>query len=184
MKTFALALLAVVVANPAYAEEKSDCLAVGSRVGAFYVTKVFGPSDAEPVGKKLCYRCRYQDRPVVSLFIRDVNDEVAALVKEVDTKVGENKDAGMAAFVVLLSENPEADAAKLEQLATKAEIKNVPLTTFDGSAGPQGYKVAENADYTVMMWVNAELKVNDTYQKGQLKEQVATVVGKTSSILN
>ncbi|MCA9054652.1 MAG: hypothetical protein KDA75_12495 [Planctomycetaceae bacterium] len=184
MKTFALALLAVVVASSAYAEEKSDCLAVGSRVGAFYVTKVFGPSDNAKVGEKLCYRCRYQDRPVVSVFVRDVNDEVVDLVKEVDAKVGQNKDAGMAAFVVLLSENPEADATKLEQLASKADVKNVPLTTFDGTSGPQGYKVAEDADYTVMMWVNSELKVNDTYKKGQLKEQVATVVGKTNSILN
>ena len=180
MKTFALALLAAVVVSPAFAEEKSECLEVGSKVGAFYVTDVTGPA----AGEKLCYRCRYGGRPVVSLFVRDVNDEVAALVKEVDSKVAANKDAGMAAFVVLLSEDPEADAAKLKTLAEKQGIEHTPLTTFDGAAGPQGYKVAQDADYTVMMWVDGKLAVNDTFAKGQLKDQVAKVSEKTSEILN
>jgi hypothetical protein len=180
MKPFAIALLAVVAAGPAFAEEKAECLAVGSKVGAFYVTDVTGPA----AGEKLCYRCRYGGRPVVSLFVRDVNEEVAKLVKEVDTKVGANKDAGMAAFVVLLTENPEGDAQKLKDLASKQGIQNVPLTTFDGTAGPQGYKIAQDADYTVMMWVDSSLKVNDTFKKGELNEKVAGVVGKTSSILN
>lgn len=180
MKPFALALLALAVAGSAFAEDKSECLEVGSKVGAFYVNDVTGPS----AGTKLCYRCRYGARPVVSVFVRDVNEEVAKLVKEVDTKVGQNSDAGMAAFVVLLTENPEADAQKLKDLAAKHGIQNTPLTTFDGTAGPTGYKVAENADYTVMMWNNSTLKVNDTFKKGELDGKVTGVVGKTSEILN
>ncbi|MFV0444281.1 MAG: hypothetical protein ACK5Q5_11995 [Planctomycetaceae bacterium] len=180
MKPYALALLAIVATGPAFAGEKSECLEVGSKVGAFYVNDVTGPS----AGTKLCYRCRYGNRPVVSVFIRDVNDEVAKLVKEVDTKVGQNSDAGMAAFVVLLTENPEADAQKLKDLATKQGIQNTPLTTFDGNAGPTGYQVAQDADYTVMMWSNSTLKVNDTFKKGELGDKVAGVVGKTNSILN
>ncbi len=181
MKPFAVALLAVVVASPAFAEDKkSDCLAVGSKVGAFYVTDVTGPA----AGEKLCYRCRYGARPVVSIFCREVNDNVAALVKEVDSKVGANKDAKMAAFVVLLSDNPEADAAKLKELATKHGIQNTPLTTFDGAAGPSGYHVAKDADVTVMMWTENELKVNDTFKKGELaQDKVPGIVGKTSTIL-
>jgi hypothetical protein len=180
MKPFAVALLAVVVAGPARAEEKSDCLAVGSKVGAFYVTDVTGPA----AGTKLCYRCRYSQRPVVSIFVREVNENVAKLVKEVDQKVGQNKDAGMAAFVVLLSENPEADAQKLKDLAAKQGIQNTPLTTFDGAAGPSGYQLSKDADVTVMMWVESELKVNDTFKPGELaQDKVATVVGKTNEIL-
>ena len=181
MKYMAYALLAVVVAAPAFAEDKSECLAVGSGVKAFYVTDITGPA----AGEKLCYRCKYGNRPVVSIFARKVDDQLAALVKEIDGKVGANKDAGMAAFVVLLTENPEADAAKLKELAAKQGIQNVPLTTFDGAAGPPEYKVAQDADVTVMMWVKSTLKVNDTFKAGALgQDKITGVVGKTAEILN
>lgn len=181
MKPFALALLAAVAAVPAFAEDKAECLALGSKVGAFYVTDVTGPA----AGEKLCYRCRYGARPVVSIFCREVNDSVVALVKDVDAKVGANKEAGMAAFVVLLSENPEADAAKLKELAAKQGIQNTPLTTFDGAAGPAGYQIAQDSDVTVMMWTESELKVNDAFKKGEFtQEKVAGVAGKTTAILN
>jgi hypothetical protein len=178
MKRIAAAMLAVLVAAPVLAEEG---LPLGTKVEAFYVTDVTGPA----AGEKLCYRCRYGAKPVVSIFVRDVNDQVASLVKEVDAKVGANKDSGMSAFVVLLTENPEADAQKLKDLATKQGIKNVPLTTFDGKAGPPNYKVGEGSEVTVMMWNKHELKVNDVLKSADLsKDKVATVVGKTSTILN
>jgi len=181
MLRYAVAVLAVAGAAQLVAEEKSDCLAIGSRVGAFYVTDVTGPS----AGEKLCYRCRYGGKPVVSLFVREVTPAVAKLVKEVDTQVGAHQDAGMRAFVVLLSENPEADAAKLKALAAEHGIQHTPLTTFDGAAGPEGYKVGKEAAVTVMMWTNSELKVNDAFRAGELAEgKIPGVVGKTSAILN
>lgn len=176
------AVLAVLAAAPLFAaEEKADTLATGEAVAPFYVADVTGPA----AGEKLCYRCRYGDRPVVSIFVRDVDEQVATLVKEVDQKVGQNKEAGMAAFVVLLTENPEADAQKLKDLASKHNIQNVPLTTFDGKAGPPKYKLGQDTDVTVMMWVDSKLKVNDGYKKGELaQDKVSSVVGKTKEILN
>lgn len=178
MKRIAAAMLAVLVAGPVVAEEG---MALGTKVPAFYVTDVTGPS----AGEKLCYRCRYGARPVVSIFVREVNDEVGTLVKQIDEKVGANKDAGMAAFVVLLTENPEADSKKLKELAEKNGIKNTPLTTFDGKVGPAEYKVGQNSEVTVMMWNKSELKVNDVLSSKDLsKDKVTSVVGKTSTILN
>lgn len=181
MKRIAAAMLAVLVAAPAMAEEKAECLAAGSKVSAFYVTDVTGPA----AGEKLCYRCRYGNRPVVSIFVRDVNEQVASLVKQVDAKVTENKEAGMAAFVVLMTENPEADAQKLKDLAAKQSIQNTPLTTFDGKAGPPEYKVGQASEVTVMMWNKGELKVNEAYKASDLTgDKVPGVIGKTSAILN
>jgi hypothetical protein len=40
----------------------ADGLEVGSRVAAFYVTDVTGPA----AGEKLCYRCKFGDRPTVT----------------------------------------------------------------------------------------------------------------------
>ena len=181
MLRYAVAVLAVAGAAQLVAEEKSECLAVGSKVAAFYVTDVTGPA----AGEKLCYRCRFGGKPVVSMFVREVTPEVAKLVKEVDNQVAAHQDAGMRAFVVLLTENPEADAAKLKQLAADQGITHTPLTTFDGAAGPAEYKVGQESAVTVMMWTNHTLKVNDTFKAGELaQEKIPAVVGKTSSILN
>lgn len=163
------------------AAEKAECLNEGDRVAAFNVVDVTGPA----AGEKLCYRCRYGNRPVVSIFARDVNEDVASLVKQVDSVVGKNKDAKMAAFVVLLSDNPDDQSAKLKAVAEKQEIKDTPLTTFEGTAGPPEYKISKDADVTVMMWVDGKVKVNESLKKGDLnKDKIAALVKSTDKILD
>lgn len=169
----------LLAAGVAYAGE--ECLEVGSPVGAFYVADVTGPS----AGTKLCYRCKFKDRPVVSIFARDVNGKVAELVKQVDGVVGQNQDQKMAAFVVLLTDEPEAAEPKLKAVAKKHGIQNTPLTTFDGVAGPASYKLPKDADVTVMMWVNGKLKVNESLKFSELDDaKVSAVLSSTDKILN
>ncbi|MBX3440400.1 MAG: hypothetical protein KF861_23120 [Planctomycetaceae bacterium] len=172
---------ALLMTAMAFAAEKEDGLAVGADVGAFYVTDVTGPS----AGKALCYRCQFQDRPVVSIFARQVTDELATLVKNVDQTVGKNQSEKMAAFVVLLSDEPASEEGKLKALAQKHGIANTPLTTFDDKNGPPSYKLSKDADFTVMMWVDGKLKVNETFKSGELNPQAITqVVEKAGTILN
>lgn len=178
-----LTLVAIVALGTAvsFAAEDSDCLSVGSDVGAFTVTDVTGPH----AGDSLCYRCQFKDRPVVSIFAREVNDELAKLVKEIDQVVGKKQSEKMAAFVVLLTDEPASKTDELKALASKHGIKNTPLTTYEDKMGPPSYKLPKNADFTVMMWVDGELKVNENFKKGQLSPQKVTqVVEKTDSILN
>jgi hypothetical protein len=164
-----------------FAAEESDCLAVGSDVGAFTVTDVTGPS----AGETLCYRCQFGNRPVVSIFTREVNEELATLVKQIDQVVGKNQAEKMASFVVVLSDDPASQKDQLKELASKQGIRNTPLTTYDDKMGPPSYKIPKDADFTVMMWVDGQLKVNETFKKGQLSPQKVTqVVQKTGSILN
>jgi len=175
--TTALSAAVLMMATAVFAGEG---LEVGADVGAFTVTDVTGPN----AGKSLCYRCRYGSQPVVTIFAREINDELATLVKNVDQVVGKNQSEKMAAFVVLLSDNPAAQEGKLKALAKQHGITNTPLTVFDDKNGPPSYKITDS-DFTVMMWVDGELKVNETFQTGQLSQQkVSQVVEKTTTILN
>ncbi len=172
-----LAIACSVLSSVAFAEG----LEVGSQVGAFYVKDVTGPA----AGEKLCYRCRYGSQPVVSIFARNMDSNVANLVSQVDGVVGKNQDKKMAAFVVMLTDQPESTEAALKSVAESKGITNTPLTTFDGPAGPSSYQIAEGADVTVMMWVDGKLKVNESMKASELTgEKITSVVGKTSSILN
>lgn len=180
MKKFLVAAMILGMAGVAGAAEVESGLQPGDRPDAFNVRDVTGPE----AGKSLCYRCKYGARPVVSIFTRDIDDNVTNLIKEVDKQVGANEDKKMAAFVVLLTDDPDAAEAKLSEVAKKNGIKNVPLTLYDGSAGPEEYKIAKDADVTVMMWNKSDVKVNHAFAKGGLKkEDVKKVAADTSKIL-
>jgi len=169
------------------AETKSEAksvesgLPIGTPTTAFNVKDVTGPS----AGKSLCYRCQYGAKPVACIFTREITEEVAALIKDIDTQVGANKDKNMCAFVVLLTDDADAGSKQLMKLAKDKEIKNVPLTIFDGQAGPEKYKISKDAAVTVMMWNKSRVAVNEAYAAAKLPEaEVKKLSAETSKILN
>lgn len=181
MKKLLAPAVGLLLAVAAFAADGAATLQVGDEVGPFYVKDVTGPA----AGTALCYRCRYGDQPVVSVFAREVNDELASLLKEIDAVVGKNSDHEMAAFMVVLTDDPAGQEEKLKKLAADAGLKNIPLTTFEDVNGPRSYKLTQDADFTVMMWVNGKVQVNETFKKGDLTEKtIAAVISNTSKILN
>jgi hypothetical protein len=121
---------------------------------------------------------------VVNVFAREITDNLTSLVKQIDEKVGAHKDEKMAAFVVLLTDDPDAIEPQLKKLAEKQKIENTPLTLFDGVAGPPDYKIAEEAEVTVMMWVGLNVKVNRAYAKDKFdKKAIEQILKDTAEIL-
>lgn len=165
-KIVALSLSMVMCGGIAFAGVKSG-LKEGERVGAYHVRDVTGPS----AGESLCYRCQYGQNPVVNIFARTLDENTVALIKQVDEKVGENKDKNLKGFVTILTDDTEKAEAELKKIAKEQGIKNIPLTVFEGQAGPENYKISKSADITVMMWNNSHVKVNHAYEKGQMCEE-------------
>lgn len=157
-------------------------LQVDDHPGAFYVTDITGPA----AGEKLCYRCKYSSRPVVSIFVRKMDENTAKLLKELDAVVGKNADdKKMAAFVTVLSEDPDAQESELKKIAEEQKIEHTPLTVFENAVGPASYKINEKADVTVMMWVESNVKVNHAFGEGELTaEAIEKVIADTAKILN
>jgi hypothetical protein len=121
---------------------------------------------------------------VVNIFAREITDNLTSLVRQIDEKIGANSDKKMAGFVVLLTDDPDAAEARLKKLAEKNKIEHTPLTVYDGVAGPESYAIAKEADVTVMMWVDGEVKVNRVYMKGKLdRPAIAAIVKDTAKIL-
>lgn len=184
MKKFVMcsvAVCAAAVGLSAWAAELKSGLEPGEAPGAFHVLDVTGPSK----GDSLCYRCQYGGRPVVSIFTRNIDENVTKLIKEIDASVAANEDKQMRAFVVLLTDDPDAAEPKLAEIAEKNKIEHVPLTIFDGKVGPPDYKLAEDADLTVLMWVKSNVKVNKAFSEGKFgKDSVKSIVTETEKILN
>lgn len=178
-KLLAFTLALLMTAAFASAGEVKSGLEPGAYPEAFNVKDVTGPEK----GTSLCYRCRYGGRPTVSIFAREVDENLVELIKQIDKQVEQNKEQQMSAFVVLLTEDPDAVEPKLEELAKKNKIKNVPLTVFDGPAGPSSYKISEKADVTVMMWVKSEVKSTHAVDGKLDKKQVEKIAADTQKIL-
>ena len=119
----------------------------------------------------------------MNIFAREITPELTALIKDVDKQVGENKEKKMSAFVVFLSDDADTMEPKIKELAKKNKL-TIPLTIIEDVAGPEEYKISKDADVTVMMWVESEVKVNHAFGKGKLKkENVKKVAAETKKIL-
>ncbi len=176
-----VALMLVAAGSISTAAELKSGIEIGGRVGPYTVNDCTGPN----AGKSLCYRCSYGGRPVVNIFTRDMNGDVQELIAKIDEKVGQNRDQKMAAFVVHLTDDADKSSSELKKVADSKKIKNTPLTNFEGQAGPSSYKIAKDADVTVLMWVKGKVKVNHAFKKGDLsKDKIDSLVKETSKILN
>ena len=136
-------------------------------------------------GTKLCYRCQYGARPVVCLFVRNMDEKTTKLVKELDVVVGKNSSNKMAAFVTVLSEDPDAQEAALQKIADQQKISHTPLTILENKVGPPKYNINAKAAITIMMWVDSNVKVNYALEDGKLTDElIAQIVKDTAKILN
>ncbi len=120
----------------------------------------------------------------MNVFARSLTDNLASLVKQVDKAVGENEDKKMAAFVVLLTDDPDEAEEEVKAFAEKHAIKNVPLTIFDGVAGPPSFGLAKDADVTVHLYVKQTVEANHAFAKDKMdKVAVDKIMQDTTKIL-
>jgi len=119
---------------------------------------------------------------VVCVFARKTSEPLASLVKQIDTKIGEN--ARLKSFVVIMTKDGEKTQTALKKLAEDAGVKHVPLTMIGEIDGPPDYEIAKEADVTVLMWNQHQVKFNHAY-KGELSDKdVATILSDIPKLLN
>lgn len=120
---------------------------------------------------------------MVCVFARETSEPLASLVKAVDAEIAKNSK--LKSFVVVLTDDGDATAATLRTLAKECGVKHIPLTLVESPSGPPAYKIAKDADITVMMWKGIEVMANHAYKKGDLTEaEVKTIVADLPKILD
>ena len=114
------------------------------------------------------------------IFARDITGPLTSLVKKIDAI--NVKNSGMGSFVVFMTDEEKlGDNAK--ELAKKEGLKKTVLT-IDNPTGPQAYKVAKDADVTVVLYNNRNVKANFAFRKGELNDAaVEKVVSAVTSKL-
>lgn len=175
-----VATMALLVASSAaQAEGVKSGLQKGEKIGAFYVDKYAGnKNDNVEVGQTLCYRCKLGNRPVVTVFARQVDDKLTGLVKEIDVVVEENKDKKMAAFVSLLEDDKDKVKKSAQRLVEKSKAKNIAVVApAESKKGWDKLHINDEADVTVLVYNKGVIEANYAFINGQLdKDAVAKIV--------
>jgi hypothetical protein len=119
---------------------------------------------------------------VALVFAREVNGSLTGLVKKLEAATQTHSDCSFRAVVVLLSDD-DAMEKKLKELAEKEGLKKVVLA-IESPSGPPNYKLAKDAEVTVLLYEHKKVKKNFAFEKGKLTDNEAdTVVGAVKDIL-
>jgi hypothetical protein len=174
----ALVAVALLVGVAGAADVKSGPQ-VGERVpGPFHPLNCTG----ENAGEKFCLYCKNGQNPVAMIFARANSPELTKLIKKIDEATARNKDHSMGSFVVYLSDSQKLEG-ELKELARKEKLQLCVLS-IDNPAGPEGYKVAKDADVTVVLYTKGTVKANHSFKKGELKDKaIDTILANVAKIL-
>jgi hypothetical protein len=165
---FALTVIASVLVMTV-AKANGPWLESGPKVGEiadmFAVRAVTGPYR----GKTLCFRCKLGAHPVVCIFARRVTVPLISLFKQLDAVIATGHD-DLKALVVFLTDDAETTAANLNALAERNSLVHVPLATVSDPHGPQDYRIADDADVTILMWKGPTVRANRAFGHDKMTE--------------
>jgi hypothetical protein len=152
---------------------------VGKTVpGPFHPLNVTGDN----AGQKACLYCSNGPNPVAVVFAREVNPQVAALLKKLDEATAKNGKASMGSFAVFCSDK-DGLADQLKSLAAEQKLKSLVLS-IDNTAGPKAYNIAKDAEVTVLLYNEFTVRANHAFKKGELNaKSVERVVADVSKII-
>ena len=88
----------------------------------------------------------------------------------------------MGSFVILLSDDDKMED-KLKDLCKKQDIKKLVLA-IDNPQGPPMWKIAKDAEITVMFYAKRTVKKNYAFEKGKMTDQdIEKIVSELKAIL-
>jgi hypothetical protein len=149
--------------------------------------KVPGPFEplnltGDKAGEKACLFCKNGSHPVAMIFARDISEPLASLIKKIDAATAQNEGKKMGSFVVFLNDDDSA-APRIKDLAQKSSIEHT-ILSLDKAQGPEAYKVSKDADVTVVLYTNREVKANYAFAKGELSDKdIDVIIGDLVKIL-
>ena len=153
---------------PAFALGADPCVSgvpVGQRPGPYSFLVATGPQR----GQQTCYICEQDDKPAAVIFARSLSAPLAKLVSKLDAELPKRKDAGFKVWVTQLAAKGDLDA--LAKWSKASGIKNAPVGAFEDVDGPPAYKLASDADVTVLLFVKKKVVANFAFRADELTDE-------------
>jgi hypothetical protein len=150
------------------ARAKDPCvsgLQIGQRPGPFSFLVASGPQR----GQLTCYVCETAEKPGIIVFTRSLSDPLARLVGACDQTISARPKDSVHAWMTVLGEKTVA-IEDLSKWAKQAGLKSMPVGVFDDPVGPPSYKLADDADVTILLFIDHKVVANFAFRKGELDD--------------
>jgi hypothetical protein len=145
----------------------------GVRPGPYSAVVVTGPQR----GQSFCYICETADKPAVIIFARSLSDGLGKLAQGVDKALADHKTADLRAWMTVLHEDQAKIDAKIVKWAQHHAVGTVPIAVFEDVGGPPSYRLARDADVTILLSVKQKVVFNFAFRSGELTDaRVAEVL--------
>jgi hypothetical protein len=144
----------------------------GQRPGPYAAVMATGPQRGQPY----CLICETAGRPAVVVFARTLSDPLGKLVGGLDKALAEHKGSELRAWVTFVHADQPAFDPQVVQWGQKHAVRSVPLGVFEDAGGPPGYRLARDADVTVLLFARQKVVANFAYRSGELTEDKITEV--------
>ncbi len=137
----------------------------GQKIGPYSFNVATGPQR----GQQTCYVCETAERPAVVVFSRKLSEPLGKLMVKCDGwLISQPKDSAHSWMTVLGEKTVSLD--DLAAWAKQTGIKSIPLGVFDDPIGPPSYKLNDEAEVTVLLWVNRKVAANFAFRENELND--------------
>ena len=160
-----IVIVAVLAGSAFSAEPVVSGVQVGQKPGPYSFLVATGPDR----GKPTCYICEQGDKPTAVVFVRSLSPASGKLMAAFDAEMAARSEAGFKAWLTLATETADLDT--LAKWAGGQGLKSVVVGAFEDTDGPPAYKIARDADITVMLFVKKKVVANFAFREGELTEK-------------
>jgi RNA polymerase sigma factor (sigma-70 family) len=130
-------------------------------------------------GGRGCLIGKYGTRPVALVFARNLTAPLQRLIEKLDAACSPRADSSLRSFVVCA----EPVQSRLNDWLATSELRQL-VITVGGSPVFREYAIAEQAEVTVVLYVNSKVIVNHAFTPGQLTNaDIDTILKDLAKIL-
>jgi hypothetical protein len=159
------AILALIPNTSRAAEPLVSGLKPGEHITTiFEPLNVNGPNAGEPH----CLVCENGLSPVAMVWAREVGEPLVRLLAKLDAAAVKHAKQEMGSFAVFVGDDTLLEP-QLKAVAEKQKLAKLVLA-IEPAPGPAEYKLAADADVTVMLYNEHEVLANHAFRKGELTD--------------
>jgi hypothetical protein len=147
--------------------------------GPFKPLNINGPE----AGQKACLYCRYGCHPVVMVFAQEVTPALRTFIQRLEAVTAAHSDCSMGSCVIVCTDS-ENVPGQLAELARQDHLAHLILAVYK-AGGPPAYKLAPDADLTILLYTQMQVVINHSFRKGEFTEQaIDTILADVPQILS
>ena len=167
-KVFGLYVVLAVVSATQAASPLISGPKIGSEPGMYPVVLSTGPDR----GKPTCLFCAAGSRPIVAVFARTPDQRLAHLAARLDKALTTHKAAQLRSWIAFVSKDPDSLDPQLVRWSQLHNLRSLPVGIYvdPTEGGPENYRLARDADVTVVMLVRQQVAATFAFGPNELTD--------------